>query len=63
MPFGQLPVLEHNGQVICQSIGITRYIAREHGLAGKDNWTQAQADMVVDSLMDLFYRGIYFSNF
>ncbi len=57
MPFGQVPVLEKDGEMICQSIAIARYVAREHGLAGKDNWTQAQADMVVDCIMDLFYRG------
>ena len=56
-PFGQVPVLECDGQIICQSIAIARYVAKENGLAGKDNWTQAQADMVVDCLMDLFYRG------
>lgn len=58
MPFGQVPVLENDdGQMICQSIAIARFVAKENGLAGKDNWTQAQADMVVDSIMDLFYRG------
>ena len=57
MPFGQVPVLENDdGQMICQSIAIARFVAKENGLAGKDNWTQAQADMVVDSIMDLFYR-------
>ena len=62
MPFGQVPALEYDGQVICQSIAIARYVAKENGLAGKDNWTQAQADMVVDCLMDLFYRGLKFYN-
>jgi glutathione S-transferase len=35
LPFGQLPVLEVNGIVIPQSVAITRYLAREHGLYGK----------------------------
>jgi len=59
MPFGQVPALEYDGQVICQSIAIARFVAKENGLAGKDNWTQAQADMVVDCLMDLFYREMF----
>jgi len=58
-PFGQVPVLEHDGKIICQSISIARYVANEHDLGGKDNWTKAQADMVVDSIMDLFYREIF----
>ena len=32
-------------------------LAKENGLTGSDNWTAAEADMVVDSIMDMTYRG------
>lgn len=53
MPFGQVPVLEVDGKFLAQSHTIARYLARQHGLAGKDEWEQAQADMYVDCIMDL----------
>ncbi|CAB0039887.1 unnamed protein product [Trichogramma brassicae] len=53
MPFGQLPVLEINGQVIAQSNAIARYLARKHGLTGSDEWEAMLCDALVDSLGDL----------
>ena len=54
-PFGQCPVLYVDGgsKVLAQSHTIARYLARQHGLAGKDNFEQAQADMYVDCIYDL----------
>lgn len=52
-PLGQLPLLEVEGEVLAQSIAIARYLARQHGLAGKTEIAAAQADMVIDSLADL----------
>jgi hypothetical protein len=52
-PFGQVPILEVDGQVLAQSNAIARYLARKHGLAGKDEWEQAQADMYADNINDL----------
>ena len=34
-------------------MAITRFLGREFGLAGKDNWTQAKVDEVIDSVSDL----------
>jgi len=34
MPFGQVPVLEVDGKMLCQSHTIARYLARQHNLAG-----------------------------
>lgn len=53
MPFGQVPVLEVDGKLLAQSYAIVRFIAREHGLAGSDNWEQAQVDMYADCIKDL----------
>ena len=53
MPFGQCPVLEVDGKMLAQSNTIGRYLARKFGLAGKDEWEQAQVDMYADCIMDL----------
>ncbi|XP_046646240.1 probable glutathione S-transferase 7 isoform X1 [Daphnia pulicaria] len=52
-PFGQVPILEVNGQMLAQSNAIARYLARQHGLAGKDEWEQAQTDMYIENINDL----------
>ncbi len=53
MPLGQVPVLEYNGEVLCQSLTIARFLAKEFGLAGKTHLEQAQADMIIDTGNDL----------
>nr|QNM80586.1 glutathione S-transferase sigma1 [Daphnia pulex] len=54
MPFGQVPVLEVDGEkMLAQSHTIARYLARQHGLAGQNDWEQSQADMYVDCIYDL----------
>ena len=58
MPLGQVPVLEVDGKQLAQSHAIFRYLARQHGLAGKNDWENALADMYGDSLQDL-KTGIY----
>lgn len=52
-PFGQLPLLEHNGKKVCQSVAICRYLARELNLAGSSNWEGVEIDAIVDSIVDL----------
>ena len=39
--------------MLAQSNTIARYLARQHGLAGKDEWEQSQADAYADSIGDL----------
>ncbi|OQV13153.1 putative glutathione S-transferase 8 [Hypsibius exemplaris] len=51
-PTGQLPYLEVDGKALDQSVTIARFVAREHGLAGKNNWESAQVDSLVDYLRD-----------
>ena len=57
-PFGHVPILEVDGRVLAQSNTIARYLAKKHGLAGKDEWEQAQADMYADNIHDLL-NGTY----
>nr|UOU03299.1 glutathione S-transferase sigma 10 [Brachionus rubens] len=53
-PLGQLPYLTIDGSVhIPQSMAIARYVARETGLAGKTNLEQAQAEAIVETIMDV----------
>jgi len=57
MPMGQLPVLDINGKQLCQSMAIGRYLAREHGLAGKNSLEMAFADMLCDGITDIITAG------
>ncbi|XP_066304198.1 glutathione S-transferase-like [Branchiostoma lanceolatum] len=52
-PMGQMPLLEVDGQVICQSGAIFRYAAKETGLSGAAGWEEAQVDMFVSGIDDL----------
>merc|ERR1711872_882211 len=51
-PFGVLPLLCVDGTVLSQSKTIARYVAAEHGLAGKNSMENAQMDEIVDALAD-----------
>ena len=57
-PTGQLPTFEVDGQTMCQSLAIARYLAREFGYAGKSNIEQGLVDQVVDTVND--YLGEFF---
>ena len=56
-PYGGLPLLEWNGETLAQSLAITRFVAREVGLAGRNSLECAQADEVVDAFNDLMEAG------
>ena len=62
--FGQVPILEVDGEQIAQSSAIVRYVARMAGLAGKDSLQQAKADMLADAfsndIIEKFYRIAFF---
>jgi len=53
MPFGKVPVLEVDGKRINQSVAICRYLAKQYGLAGKNDWEALEIDSTVDTLQDL----------
>ena len=52
MPTGQVPALEYNGEFICQSNAIVRFLAREFNLAGKNNLEQGKIDMILDTISE-----------
>lgn len=52
-PFGQVPVLEVDGKKIAQSTAISRYLAKQYGLAGKDDWESLEIDVTVDTIHDV----------
>lgn len=60
MRFGQMPVLEIDGKTLCQSITITRFLARKYGFAGKNEFEKAEVDMIVDCIQDTFEGSKYF---
>jgi glutathione S-transferase len=52
-PFGQLPVLEFDGHMICQSLNINRFLAQKYGLAGKSQKDRLQSEMISECVLDL----------
>ena len=48
-----MPMMEYDGKKLVQSMAIARFVAREYGLAGKNNLEGAQADMLADCMTDL----------
>ncbi|CAH0559463.1 unnamed protein product [Brassicogethes aeneus] len=51
MPYGQMPILEHEGKMAHQSVAISRFLAKKVGLVGKDDWE----DLIIDSTVDTVY--------
>ena len=62
-PYGSLPLLEWDGTCIAQSMAVARFLAREVGLAGRDNMEAAQIDEIIDAVNDLLSAGaqVFFS--
>jgi len=52
-PFGQMPVLEVDGKALAQSHAINRYLARQFGLAGSNEWESAQIDALSDGMDEM----------
>jgi len=55
-PNSQVPILEVDGKVLTQSYAIARFVAKKAGLAGKDDWEAAQADMYVDGIEEIIQK-------
>lgn len=52
MPFRQVPALEIDGKMYAQSGPICRYLAKQVGLAGKNDIENLEIDMMVDLFHD-----------
>ena len=52
-PYGSLPLLEWDGTCIAQSMAVARFIARQVGLAGRNDLESAQIDEIIDAINDL----------
>jgi len=57
-PWGQLPSLAWDGEVIYTSLAISRFLAREFGLMGKNSIQSAQVDEVMDVIQDVIEAGV-----
>eukprot|EP00794_Sanderia_malayensis_P011834 gene11834-13062_t len=56
-PFGQVPLLQIDDQVIAQSGAILRFVANEFGLNGKNNMEKAKCDQFIYGVND-FVMGL-----
>ena len=52
MPMGQMPVLEVDGKKAHQHVSICRYLAKQFGLYGANEWENLLVDSVVDTQND-----------
>ncbi|VDM84498.1 unnamed protein product [Strongylus vulgaris] len=52
MPFGQMPVLEIDGQKLAQSYAIARFLAKKFGLVPKCPFEEALVDSIMDQFKD-----------
>lgn len=64
-PLGQLPVFYDGDFVLAQSNAILRYVAKKHGLYGKDDKEAALIDMINDQQEDvrLTYINLIYRNY
>lgn len=54
--FGVLPMLEVNGKKLAESNAIGRFLAKEHGLSGKNHWEQGQVDSIVQVIYQILEK-------
>ncbi|KAG5680355.1 hypothetical protein PVAND_009865 [Polypedilum vanderplanki] len=52
MPMMQMPVLEVDGKRAHQSLAMARYLAKQVGLVGSNDWEDLEIDTVVDTIND-----------
>ena len=51
-PAGKAPVLEIYGEEIHQSAAVCRYLAKQFGLNGSNDWEALETDATVDTFTD-----------
>lgn len=59
MPYGIVPVLEVDGKQLSGTIPIGRYLAEKYGLAGSDDFENAQIAGIIDVIGDMVERNVY----
>jgi glutathione S-transferase len=52
-PFGALPLLENDGQILAQSNAINRYVGKLTGLYPSDPWQAALCDEIMEAVEDI----------
>ncbi|KAI6219713.1 hypothetical protein M3Y95_01096000 [Aphelenchoides besseyi] len=52
--YGKIPILEVDGKPLAQCYAISRYLAKQFGLIGADDWEAAKLDEVAD-----FHKGVH----
>lgn len=52
MPMGQMPIMEVDGRRVHQSLAMARYLAKQVGLNGKNDWEDLEIDIAVDTIND-----------
>jgi glutathione S-transferase len=52
-PFGALPLLEVDGQIVAQSNAINRYVGKLAGLYPSDPWEAALCDEIMEAVEDI----------
>ena len=52
-PFGALPLLEKDGEILAQSNAINRYVGRLTNLYPSDPWQAAQCDEIMEAVEDI----------
>ncbi|GLG96500.1 Putative Per a allergen [Gryllus bimaculatus] len=60
-PAGKLPILEVDGKIVVQSSAICRYLAKQVGLAGANDWEALEIDSVVDTITDVRLQIVYYA--
>lgn len=59
MPMKAMPVLEVDGEVICQSAAISRFVANELGLMGKTGLDKARIEEIQETMIEMFSKYIF----
>ncbi|XP_077290879.1 glutathione S-transferase-like [Arctopsyche grandis] len=58
MPNGQMPVLQIGNKTTFQHLAICRYLGKQFGLAGSNDWEAFEIDMAVDTITDLRTKAV-----
>jgi len=62
LPFGQVPILEYNGEVLAQSIAILRFVCQKFGLYPTDSKQAYLVEAIVDQRRDVLLKAIKIYN-